>query len=315
MHDLDGYLDDHCVTGLLVIHAGEIVTEIYRAGADEHTLFTSMSVAKSITTTLLGVALNEGLVGSLDDSVSKYVTALAGSEYDDVPIRDLLRMRSGVSWTETYTDPLSDRRRLLEAQLSGEPGSMLRVMASLGRTAASGTRFNYSTGETHVVGALVRAATGTALAEYLSHKIWQPCGMEAAAQWSLESGYGLEVGGSGLAATLRDFGRFGELIRRDGIVDGVRLLPDGFVAEATAAGPRQPGEPPYGFMWWPVDVAEHGHVHAGAFQASGIFGQHIYVQPAASVVIVQTSALSAPIDAEPYPEEDCYAAIVTALTG
>ena len=311
--DLDDYLRSHRATGFLVLHRGEIAYEAYRLGADETSLFTSMSMVKSITTTLVGVALHDGAIGSLDDPVTRYVTELSGSAYADVPVRDLLRMRSGVGWNETYTDPMSDRRRMLDAQLANRPGGILDLMATLPRVAPSGTRFNYSTGETHVVGALVRAAVGEPLADYLSRTIWAPCGMEADALWALESTDGLEIGGSGLALTLRDLARFGELVRRDGVINGSRMLPTGYLAEATSPGPSNPGEAPYGFMWWPVDTAEYGAHHSGAFQASGIFGQHLYIHPEANVVIAQTAALPLPTGAEPYPEEHCFGAIVGAL--
>ena len=312
-YDLNDHLDAHCVTGLLVLHRGEIVYERYVLGADETSLFTSMSMVKSVTTTLVGAALHDGSIGSLDDPVTRYVTELADSAYADVPIRDLLRMRSGVGWNETYTEASSDRRRMLDAQLANRAGGIIELMATLPRVAPSGARFNYSTGETHVVGALVRAAVGEPLAHYLSRKIWAPCGMEADALWALESTDGLEIGGSGLALTLRDLSRFGELVRADGTIGDHRLVPAGYLAEATAPGPRDPGDAPYGFMWWPIDTDEYGAVHRSAFQASGIFGQHLYIHPEAEVVIAQTGALALPMGAEPYPEEDCFGAIVAAL--
>ena len=202
---------------------------------------------------------------------------------------------------------------MLDAQLANQPGGIIELMAMLPRVAPSGTRFNYSTGETHVVGALVRGAVGEPLAHYLSRKIWAPCGMEADALWALESTDGLEIGGSGLALTLRDLARFGELVRADGTISDTRVVPAGYLTEATGPGPRDPGDAPYGFMWWPIDTAEYGDVHTGAFQASGIFGQHLYIHPAAEVVIAQTAALALPTGAEPYPEEDCFGAIVAAL--
>ena len=312
-YGLIDHLGLHRVCGLIVLHRGEVAFETYRLGANGHDRFTSMSMVKSIATTLIGAALHDGAIDSLDDSVSRYVRELRGSAYDAVPIRDLLRMRSGVAWNETYTDPLSDRRRMLDAQLRQQPGSILALMASLPRAAPTGTRFNYSTGETHVVGAVVQAAVGEPLADYLSRTIWAPWGMEASALWCLESPGGLEIGGSGLAMTLRDIARFGEFIRAGGAIDGCPVVPPGFLASATAAGPRHEGEPPYGWMWWPIDTAEFDSVHDGAFQAAGIFGQHLYINPAAELVIAQTGALSQPIGAEPYPAEQFFGAVAMAL--
>ncbi|MDZ7630376.1 MAG: serine hydrolase, partial [Gemmatimonadaceae bacterium] len=167
------------VSGLLVLKQGRIALERYALGATPQTRWMSMSIAKSITSTLIGIALAEGRIRSLDDPVTAYVPALARSAYDGVSVRQVLMMASGVRWNETYTDPSSDRRRLLDAQIAQTPGEALAVMAALPRAAAPGTRWNYSTGETLVAGEVLRGAIGTSLSEYLSTKLWQPLGMES----------------------------------------------------------------------------------------------------------------------------------------
>lgn len=234
-YDLYDYVSLNRVSGLLVIKDGRIAHESYQFGNTPQTRWTSMSLAKSITATLVGVAIQDGYIECIDDPIVQYLPALEGSAYDGVSVRDLLQMASGVGWNETYTDPLSDRRRMLEVQGTQTPGGVLKLMAKLPRVAAPGTRWNYSTGETHVVGALVRAAVGKPVSQYLSERIWSRVGMESDASWWLESPNGLEVGGSGLSATLRDYGRFGLFLLDEGLAGGERVLPNGWHA-ADAAG-------------------------------------------------------------------------------
>ena len=183
--DLYDYLSMGRVAGLLVLHDGEIAYERYFMGNSRDTRWMSMSVVKSMCAALVGAALEDGSIASLDDPLTDYLPRFSGSAYDGVSVRQLLQMTSGVAWNETYTDPTSDRRAMLEAQIGQKPGTILDLMASLSRAAEPGTRWNYSTGETHVVGALLHAAVGMPVADYLSEKIWQPAGMESIATWWL----------------------------------------------------------------------------------------------------------------------------------
>ena len=208
-YDLYDFLSLNRVSGILVVKDGKIAFEKYFLGNSRKTRWMSMSVVKSITATLVGMAIKDGYIKGLDDPLTDYLPQFKGTAYDGVSVRNLLQMASGTDWNETYTDPSSDRRAMLEAQIAQKPGGILKLMAGLGRAAAPGTRWNYSTGETQVVGALVAAATGRHVADYLSEKIWRPFGMETDASWWLESPDGLEIGGSGLSATLRDYARFG----------------------------------------------------------------------------------------------------------
>src|SRR5262245_10405677 len=194
-----------------------------------------MSVVKSITATLIGAAIEDGHIQSIEDPLTRYLPQLSGSAYEGVTVRNLLQMASGVKWDETYTNPASDRRRMLEVQNSQKPGGVLELMAKLPRAAEPGTRWNYSTGETHVVGALVRAAVKRPVAQYLSERIWTKFGMESEATWWLESPDGLEVGGSGLSATLRDYGRLGLFLLGGGRAGGEQILPEGWIKEATSS--------------------------------------------------------------------------------
>jgi CubicO group peptidase (beta-lactamase class C family) len=285
-------------TALLVLKDGEIAYETYQRGNTEDTRWMSMSVAKSITSTLTAIAIEEGRIAGLDAPVTDYVPALAGSAYDGVSVRDVLMMASGVQWNETYTDPESDRRALLRAQISQEPGSAMAVMAALPRAAEPGMANNYSTGETQVLGEIVHGAVGKPLAEYLSEKIWVPYGMEADASWWLDSPDGVEIGGSGISATLRDYGRFGQFILEGGVIDGVSILPEGWTKEA--AGPltlKDGSELEYGYMWW-TGWTEPSKAD-GAYAAIGIQGQNVYINPTRNVVIVTFGAQPKPVGKEP----------------
>jgi hypothetical protein len=292
--DLGRYLDLNRVSALLVLHDGRMVLELYRYGNTARTRWMSMSIAKSITSTLIGAALRDGLIGSLADSVTRYVPSLEGSAYAGVTVRDVLRMASGVQWNETYTDPASDRRRLLEAQIAQQPGGALAVMSALPRAAAPGTVNTYSTGETQVAAEVLRGALGRSLSEYLHQKVWTPAGMESAATWWLESPAGLEIGGSGFSATLRDYGRFGQFVLDAGVVDGDSVLPAGWVQEATSPLRLPDGKKvDYGYFWW-LGTSEAAR-RDGAFSAEGIHGQFLYINPATRVVIVVWSAQPRPL--------------------
>jgi CubicO group peptidase (beta-lactamase class C family) len=299
-------------TALLVLKDGEIAFESYQRGNAEDTRWMSMSVAKSITSTLTGIAIQEGLIAGLDAPVTDYVPALAGSAYDGVSVRDVLMMASGVQWNETYTDPASDRRALLRAQISQEPGSAMAVMAALPRAAEPGTVNNYSTGETQVLGEIVHGAVGKPLAEYLSEKIWVPYGMEADANWWLDSPDGVEIGGSGLSATLRDYGRFGQFILEGGVIDGVSILPEGWTTDA--AGPttlKDGSQLDYGYMWW-TGWTEPS-IADGAYAAIGIQGQNVYINPTRNVVIVTFGAQPKPVGREPIDPLVFFDAVAAAL--
>ncbi len=286
-YDLETYLELNRVAGVLVLDNGSIALERYRFGNTERTRWMSMSVAKSITSILFGAAIQQGYIRALSDSVTRYVPSLAGSAYEGVSVRDVLMMASGTRWNETYTDPASDRRRLLEAQISQVRGSAMAVMKSLSRAAAPGTVNNYSTGETQVAAEILRRAVDRPLATYLSERIWSRVGMEADANWWLDSPDGVEIGGSGFSATLRDYGRFGLFVLNGGVARGEAVLPDGWTREATTPKTLRGGaQINYGYLWWPGQ--------GGAYAAEGIYGQWIYVNPAARVVIVVWSAQAKP---------------------
>jgi hypothetical protein len=214
-------------------------------------------------------------------------------------------MSSGVAWNEAYTQANSDRRAMLEAQISQKPGSILELMTRLESAAKPGTRWNYSTGETQVVAALVAAATGKKVSNYFSEKIWQPFGMQSDASWWLDSPGGVEIGGSGLSATLRDYARFGLYMLNEGKIAGVDTLPPGWNAQATQPQNIDGKIVNYGYMWWPADN--------DAYLAIGIFGQFIYVNPKSKTVIAMWSAQPKPESTNVIDEFVFFNAVVDAL--
>lgn len=303
-YDLYDYLAIGRVSGLLVMRDGRISYEKYFLGNNEKTRWMSMSVVKSISAMLVGAAIKDGHIRNIDDDVTAYLPQFSGSAYDGVSVRHLLQMTSGVAWNETYTDPASDRRAMLDAQIGQEPGAILQLMASLPRAAKPGSTWNYSTGETHIVGALLRAATGKPVADYLSEKIWSKFGMESDATWWLESPDGLEVGGSGLSATLRDYARFGLFMLREGKANGASVLPDDWMQTASTAKQVGGEKVDYGYMLWPL--------RNGAYAAIGIFGQFVYVRPDRNVVIAMWSAHPKPMDRSGIDQYDFLAALAEA---
>jgi len=304
-YDLYDFLSLNRVGGIVVVHDGEIVFEKYLLGNSRDTRWMSMSVVKSITATLVGMAIHDGYIDTLDDPITRYLPQFEGSAYAGVSVRNLLQMASGVAWNETYTDPASDRRAMLEAQIAQQPGAILQLMAGLDRAAEPGSRWNYSTGETQVVAALVAAATGMNVADYLQQKIWQPFGMESDASWWLASPDGLEIGGSGLSATLRDYARFGMFMLSEGRIYGAETLPPGWVQEATTPKMVGGNAVDYGYMWWPLD--------RGAYSAIGIFGQFVYVHPGSRTVIAMWGAQPKPVGKDVIDEYEFFNALVREL--
>ena len=298
--NLSDFMARRRAAGFLILKDGEIALERYGRGNGPQSRWTSFSIAKSITATLVGAALHDGAIASLDDPCELYLPRLRGSAYEGVTIRNLLRMCSGVAWNEGDHSDGRDLRRLGQAMVSRLPGAILDLLCNRPRLQPQGAAFNYSTGESCLLGAVLVAATGRPLADYCAETIWEPAGMEADGYWQLESEDGLELGGMGVSACLRDVGRFGQLVMEDGAAfSGRRVLPIGWrdLASqpdnaATAFGRIMPGSPAgYGYHWWALPGAPYADgLHAGAFLALGAFGQRIYVNPPEQVVVVVQSA-------------------------
>ena len=266
----------------------------------------SFALTQALLSTLVGAALHEGAIASLDAPCDLYLPQARGSSYEGVTLRNLLRMTSGVTWDEGENSAGADVRRLGRAMAARWPGAILDLMFGLPRAAPQGTAFNYSTGESVLLGAVVAAATGRTLADHLAEAVWAPAGMEADGLWQLESEGGLELGGLGVSARLRDLGRFGLLVLEDGrAFDGRRVFPAGWRdlagqpdSGATAFGQLMPGSPAgYGYHWWSLPGAPYADgLHTGACLALGGFGQRLYVNPTEQVVVAIQSAWRQPSD-------------------
>jgi len=271
------YFADQNVAGLLVIKDGNIVYERYGLGNNEESLWISFSVAKSVVAMLIGAAIQDGYINSVDESVTDYLPRLKNSSYDQSSIRNLLQMASGVEWNEDYADPESD-----VAKANWNTLNMYEYLRHKPRAVEPGELFHYNTAETNLAGTLLRSAIGNNLAAYLSERIWQPFGMEFDAEWNLTEPAGGEFGGCCINATLRDYGRIGMFALANGqLQDGTEVLPSGWMRESTTPSKGFDG---YGYFWWLLDE--------GIYRAMGIFGQGIYINHEENVVIAVHSAWS-----------------------
>lgn len=304
--DVDSYMKEQRTAGLVIVQDGKIRLEKYGLDFDGKGKWTSFSVAKSFTSTLVGAAIKDGYIKSLDDKVTVYIPEMKGSAYDDVTVAQLLTMTSGIRWNEDYEDPKSDVARFNEHK--PEPGidTTVSYMRKLPREAPAGSKWVYKTGETNLIGVLVSKVTGKTLSAYLAEKLWTPFGMEQDASWLLGS-TGAEISGCCIQASTRDYARFGQFFIGGGIVDGKSILPDGWIARATTkqADIGNPGKG-YGFQWWTYDD--------GSYAAQGIFGQGIFIDPKRRLVIASNSNWPRATDPVAGPaREDFYKKVQAAI--
>lgn len=288
VRSLDEFLTRSKTTGFLVIQDDAIVHEAYFAGYDSQSTATSFSVAKSFVATLVGIALDEGLIDDVEDPITKYVPELVGSGFEGVPIAHILQMSSGIDFSEVYDDESTDAFKVYDRMfINMQP--IDNIAASYGSRGESGQEFYYASINTQALAMLVRAVSGQELTSYLEEKLWQPLGMANDAFWLLDM-HGTEVGFWGLNATLRDFAKLGLLYLHDGQFNGRQIVSAEWVAHAITPDKDflRPGEIDkdwgYQYQWWIPRES------VGDFAAIGIWGQMIYVNPAANVVIVKTSA-------------------------
>ena len=308
----ESFMAANDVAGVLVLHKGRVVLERYGLGFGETQRWVSFSLAKSVTSSLVGAAVAQGHIKSVDDPVTRYLPELKGSAYDGVTLRQLLTMTSGVGWSGNAADPKSDAARYLSIA-SGKEGaaSLIGLAQGLGRIHAPGTVFNYNTLETGLLGAAVSAATGKRLDRYLSDTLWAPLGMEQEAFLGFRS---REAGadafaGSNMAATLRDYGRFARFMLEGGRIKGKPVLPEGWLEDAlsaTAASRAQNHR--YGYQWWLHDD--------GRYEALGAYGQFIHIDPRHDLAIVTLSAWPAVTVAERAAVQQAFhAAVIRAVAG
>lgn len=280
---LAGYMAANHVAGVMVVHDGRVVAEHYALGFKPEERWTSFSVAKSVTSVLLGIALQRGDIHGMNDPLVRYIPELRGSAYADVTVQQLLTMTSGVRWNEDYDDAHSDVAQMYLGQCQRGEAHVLSYLKSMPRQWPAGTHWNYNTAEIDLLGMLVQRATHQSLASYLAQTIWRPYGMASDAYWIKDECDGSDTGGSGLSATLADYARFGEFMLGGGKIDGRPVIAPVWLAGAThehAAANAPPRG--YGYLWW-TDTD-------GSYAAIGIFGQMVYVDPARHLVIAQVAS-------------------------
>ncbi|MDA9091036.1 beta-lactamase family protein [Porticoccaceae bacterium] len=278
---------------LLVLKDGKVTFEQYWQTGGRDQTWLSMSVAKSFISALIGIAVDQGLIGDITQPVTDYVPELAGSAYDNVRIKDILQMSSGASWNEDYGDPESDINRFGRVFALG--GSMNEFAATLVPDLPPGTYNRYNSTDTQVLGMLLTKVTGRSVNDYMIEMLWHPMGAENVGYW-LTDAEGMEMAFGGLNITARDYAKLGEMHRMGGALNGQQIVPADWVqASITPDAPHlMPGDNPqsdwpigYGQQWW----IPEGDV--GEFMAIGVYNQFIYVAPESNTVIVKLSANSA----------------------
>ncbi|AHE70076.1 beta-lactamase [Enterobacter ludwigii] len=331
-YNLQDYLKRQNVSGMLVLKDGKIAWKYLGEGNTDTTLWTSRSVGKSVVSTLVGVALKEGKIRSLDDLVTQYEPDLKGTAWDGVTLKQLITHTSGVAWNEDYTNPASDFAQLTECE--AKPGTydcVRKLVSGLKREHPAGQHWSYSSSGAWLLGDVLERATGMTLAAYLEKSIWQPYGMASDGVWHAYRKGQHDVGAHGFNATLDDWGRFGEFILHNGTLpNGKQILPDNWVKDASrwtqADGSVSDTHPTglYGYQWWnnEVPVTATKVVPAaneslkGSLWALGIFGQMIMVNQAENLVIVQWSTwpqAEPSFSAQPLEASLMFSAIANAL--
>lgn len=278
------WIADRAVTSLLVMKDGAIRYEEYFLGTGPEDRRISWSIAKSYLSALFGVVMAEGAIASLDDPVTQYAPLLAGGAYDGATIRNVLQMTSGVVFNEDYLDYDSDINRMGRVLALG--GLMDDFAAGLTATEADpGARWQYVSIDTHIVGMVIRGATGRSIPDLMSEKIMAPLGLERDAYY-VTDGAGVAFVLGGLNLTTRDYARFGQMILQDGAWQGRQIVPADWIRESTvASAPTAPGRTGYGYQWWmPADATPD------EFFGRGIYGQYLYIDRQKGVVIVVTAA-------------------------
>ncbi|HEU0276284.1 MAG TPA: serine hydrolase domain-containing protein [Rhodanobacteraceae bacterium] len=280
---LADYMQRYHIAGVMIVQDGHVRMQRYALGFGPDQHWTSFSMAKSVTSILLGVALQQGYIHSMADPLDRYIPELRGTAYAKVTVRELLTMTTGVRWNEDYADAHSDVAQMYLGACVDHRAHVLSYLMRLPREWPAGTHWNYNTGEIDLLGILVQRATHRSLAAYLSQTIWKPYGMAADGHWLKDECDGSDTGGSGLSATLADYARLGEFMLGGTRIDGRPIAAKAWLARATRreAATDAPDRG-YGYLWW-TDAD-------GSYAAIGIFGQMIYIDPARRLVIAQVAS-------------------------
>ncbi|WP_068304953.1 serine hydrolase [Pararhodobacter sp. CCB-MM2] len=281
----DTWLAERSVTGLVVLHDGQIVHEQYRLGTAQDDPRISWSVAKSALSLLLGTLVADGTIPDLDAPVTQYAPALRGSAYDGATIRNVLRMSSGVAFNEDYLDFWSDINRMGRVLALGGSMDGFAAGQTARRPAAPGSDWHYVSIDTHVIGMVIRGATGRSIPDLLSERIFQPLGLDRDPYY-VTDGEGVAFVLGGLNLTTRDYARIGQMVLQEGAWQGQQIVPADWIAESTAPGPHQAEfGTGYGYQWWlPPDA------RPGEAWARGVYGQNIWIDRTRGVVIAVNSA-------------------------
>jgi CubicO group peptidase (beta-lactamase class C family) len=288
------YLLRNPVTGLLIAKDDKILFERYQYGRTDRDRFYSGSMAKTITAMLIGIAISDGSIKSVDDVAETYVPGFKGSEYGRTPIRDLLHMSSGVDFGEDE-DGGRDLDRLWIDMVRGsgiEPKGTINIIVQFSRRiAAPGSRYHYASIEPDVLGVILRYAIQRSASDYLQDKVWGAIGTEADATWMVDA-EGFEVAHGFFSAVLRDYARLGRLLAHDGAWEGKQIIPSQWMIDATtvrasdaylAPGKASPRALGYGYLVWLFPGTRR------RFALIGSRGQYIFVDPTSKLVMVQTA--------------------------
>ena len=290
--DLTSFLDETHTSALLVLKDGKVRFEQYWRTGGRKVQWISMSVAKSFTSALVGIAMRDGLIKSLHDPINSYAPKLSGTAYDGVRIKDVLQMSSGARWYEDYNDPQSEIFRMSAAM--NADGSFDDLMSTMTRETTPGTLCKYNSADTQALGMLLAGASGRSTTDFMQEKLCEPLGMESSCYWMSDS-RGVEMVAGGLLMTARDFAKLGELYRNGGVWGGQQIVPAAYVAASIKpdAPHLAPGKPVladhtlplgYGYQWW-IPKGDRGE-----FSGIGVYNQYVYVDPSRGVVIAKLSA-------------------------
>ena len=283
-YSTERFIENSKTTAMIVIKEDVIKYETYFMGGDENTLFSSNSTGKSFVSALMGIAVAEGSVSSIDDTLGTYIPEFVGTELENIPIRACLQMASGIDFNED-----TDMNQFSMRTLMGKPA--MKVIAKYGVQEPPYTYRRYQSINTEILGKVITNATGCSLAEYMEEKLWKKLDAAHDAYWTLSNGTELAMGG--LSVSLRDYARFARLYLNEGNYNGMQILPKEWVRDSfdISASFAKPGANHdaynaigYGYQWWIPEGNE------GEFMAIGVYGQWIYVNPASRVIIVKTSA-------------------------
>lgn len=303
------FLERSYTNALLVMKDGKIVTEIYRNNSNEHTRFMGWSMTKSVTSVLVGRALEEGWIKSLDDPITTYLPELKQGGYDGVTIRQIMQMRSGVDYEERYdfAHPGIAATNHINA-LVKNVARFVDAARTIKRVHAPGSMFQYKTLDTAVLGWLVERVTGTSVAAYTARTLWEPLGMESDGFYIMDGapGVGREFSGAGFNATLRDWARFGLMMLNRGAANGHQIVSEEWVDKSTAPTASEDATGGYGFQWWTMP-------NSPAYSAIGLQGQYVFVDPATRTVVVKLSYFP-PADEQASAETAAFLAAASAWT-